>query len=333
MLRRFLHDHEEFRGEVIFTFDGDAAGQKAALRAFGGDQNFVSQTYVAVEPTGLDPCDLRIQQGDAAVRELVARRVPLYRFVLGNVVGKYDLDRADGRVDAVREAARLVSTHPRQVQGRRVRPRARRDGRGGHRAGARRGPARGQPPAATRAGSAAAAAQASQRARPRAARDAALPDPRDPRFAIERETLKLVLQHPTAVGRAAADLGANDFTHPTYRARLGADRSRTAARRAADAGWAGRIRDARRRPGRSAAISALGVEPLKTAKEPDAAFVASHVYRLQELTALRRIAEVKSRLQRTNPVEQADGVQPDVRRAGRPRAAPPQPARPAVGAS
>ena len=103
-------DHEEFRGEVIFTFDGDAAGQKAALRAFDGDQNFVSQTYVAVEPTGLDPCDLRLQQGDAAVRELVARRVPLYRFVLANVVGKYDLDRADGRVDALREAARLVSS-------------------------------------------------------------------------------------------------------------------------------------------------------------------------------------------------------------------------------
>ncbi|HEU4337453.1 MAG TPA: DNA primase, partial [Nocardioides sp.] len=110
VLRRFLHDHEEFRGEVIFTFDGDAAGQKAAIRAFAGDQNFVSQTYVAVEPSGLDPCDLRIQQGDGAVRELVARRVPLYRFVLSNVVGKYDLDRADGRVDAVREAARLVTS-------------------------------------------------------------------------------------------------------------------------------------------------------------------------------------------------------------------------------
>ncbi len=110
VLRRFLHDHEEFRGEVIFTFDGDAAGQKAALRAFGGDQNFVSQTYVAVEPDGMDPCDLRIKQGDAAVRELVARRVPLYRFVLSNVVTRYDLDRADGRIDALREAARLVSS-------------------------------------------------------------------------------------------------------------------------------------------------------------------------------------------------------------------------------
>ncbi|MBA3783645.1 MAG: DNA primase, partial [Nocardioides sp.] len=110
VLRRFLHDHEEFRGEVIFTFDGDAAGQKAALRAFGGDQNFVSQTYVAVEPSGMDPCDLRIKEGDAAVRELVAKRQPLYRFVLGNVASRYDLDRADGRIDALREAARLVSS-------------------------------------------------------------------------------------------------------------------------------------------------------------------------------------------------------------------------------
>src|SRR3954451_8564591 len=110
VLRRFLNDHEEFRGEVIFTFDGDAAGQKAALRAFGGDQNFVSQTYVAVEPDGLDPCDLRIKAGDAAVRELVARRVPLYRFVLANVLSKYALDRADGRIDALRESARLVSS-------------------------------------------------------------------------------------------------------------------------------------------------------------------------------------------------------------------------------
>src|SRR4026209_3017065 len=76
VLRRFLNDHEEFRGEVIFTFDGDAAGQAAALKAFNGDQNFVSQTYVAIEPDGLDPCDLRIQKGDAAVRELVAKRQP-----------------------------------------------------------------------------------------------------------------------------------------------------------------------------------------------------------------------------------------------------------------
>ena len=297
VLRRFLHDHEEFRGEVIFTFDGDAAGQKAAIRAFAGDQNFVSQTYVAVEPTGLDPCDLRIQQGDAAVRELVARRVPLYRFVLGNVVSKFDLDRADGRVDAVREGARLVSSirdrskveaFSRELAGmigvdieqareevRRAASRAERESRG-----------------------AAAEPEVAKQERP------ALPDPREPRFAIERETLKLVLQHPAAVGRAAADVGANDFTHPTFRS-VWELVEKNGGPTAADAGWAGRIRADAADPVVQAAVSALGVEPLKTAKDPDAAFVAGHVYRLQELTALRRIAEVKSRLQRTNPVEQA----------------------------
>jgi len=302
VLRRFLHDHEAFRGEVIFTFDGDAAGQKAALRAFAGDQNFVSQTYVAIEPTGLDPCDLRIQQGDGAVRELIARRVPLYRFVLGNIVSKYDLDRADGRVDAVREGAQLVSS---------IRDKSKVDAFARELAGmigvdieqAReevRRAANRRPDA--RVGrvdrGAAAAPEEGQPARP------ALPDPREPRFTLERETLKLVLQHPAAVGRMAADVGANDFTHPTLRS-VWELVEKNGGPSAADAGWAARIRSDAADPVVQSAISALGVEPLKTAKEPDAPFVAAHVYRLQELTALRRIAEVKSRLQRTNPVDQA----------------------------
>ncbi len=299
VLRRFLHDHEEFRGEVIFTFDGDAAGQKAAIRAFAGDQNFVSQTYVAVEPSGLDPCDLRIQQGDGAVRELVARRVPLYRFVLSNVVGKYDLDRADGRVDAVRDAARLVTS---------IRDKSKVDAFSRELAGmvgvdieqAREEVRRATSRAARedRAPAAAVAVPEGQPAR------ATLPDPRDPRFAIERETLKLLLQHPKAVGRTAADVGANDFTHPTYRT-VWELMEKNGGPAAADAGWASRIRSDATDVVVQSAISELGVEPLKTAKDPDAAFVAGHVYRLQELTALRRIAEVKSRLQRTNPVDQA----------------------------
>ncbi|MFZ2502500.1 MAG: DNA primase, partial [Nocardioides sp.] len=215
VLRRFLHDHEEFRGEVIFTFDGDAAGQQAALRAFAGDQNFVSQTYVAVEPGGLDPCDLRLQGGDAAVRELVARRVPLYRFVLTNTVGKYDLDRADGRVDALREGARLVASvrdrskvdafarELAQLIGVDI-DEARAEVRRAERRGSRREEVRGGAPEAPTPATADA---------PRVR----LPDPREPRFAIERETLKLLLQHPGAVGGVIREVGANDFTHPTYR--------------------------------------------------------------------------------------------------------------------
>jgi DNA primase len=300
VLRRFLNDHEESRGEVIFTFDGDAAGQKAALRAFGGDQNFVSQTYVAVEPDGLDPCDLRIQKGDAAVRELVARRVPLSRFVLTNVVGKYDLDRADGRVDALREGARLVSS---------IRDRSKVDAFARELAGmvgldveeARaevRRAANRRPGQEPRGGAAAAATTPEP---PRAA----VPDLADSRFAIERETLQLVIQHPMTIGRSTGDIGVNDFTHPTYRGvwELVAAAGGPGAG-AGDPTWASRLRDAATDPAVSSVISALAVEPLK--KEPDAAYVAEHVFRLLELTAARRIGAIKSKLQRTNPVEQPE---------------------------
>jgi DNA primase len=302
VLRRFLNDHEEFRGEVIFTFDGDAAGQKAALRAFGGDQNFVAQTYVAVEPSGLDPCDLRIQQGDAAVRELIARRRPLYRFVLENVVSKYDLDRADGRVDAVREAARLVSS---------IRDKSKVEAFARELAGmvgvdveqarteVRRAAGRAARPAPQVSAPVARPAAPDAPAAPAAP---PLPHLRDPRFALEREALKLVVQEPAAVARATKDIGANDFTHPTYRA-VWELVEQCGGLGAADAGWAARLTSVASDQSVAAALSALAVEPVPSRKGADDAFVANTVYRLQELTAQRRIADVKSRLQRTNPVE------------------------------
>jgi DNA primase len=297
VLRRFLNDHEEFRGEVIFTFDGDSAGQKAALRAFGGDQNFVSQTYVAVEPDGLDPCDVRIKKGDAAVRELVARRVPLYRFVLTNVVGKYDLDRADGRVDALRESARLVSS---------IRDKSKVDAFAREIAGmigidideARSEVRR----AANRRPAQESSTPAPDRTPPPRS---AVPDLRDPRFSLERETLKLVVQHPMTIGRSTSEIGPNDFTHPTYRGvwELVAAAGGPGAG-AGDPGWVTRLRDAATEPAVSAAVSELAVEPLK--KEPDAAYVAQHVLRLLERTTGRRIDALKSKLQRTNPVEHVE---------------------------
>ena len=309
ILRRHMADHEEFRGEVIFTFDGDAAGQAAAIKAFAGDQNFVSQTYVAVEPDGLDPCDLRIKHGDAAVRELIARRVPLYRFVLSNVVSKYDLDRADGRIDALRESARLVSS---------IRDKSKVDAFAREIAGmvgvdieearaeVRRAGNRSRPAAS--AGPAAPAAQ--EAVDPAAPPRRQMPDLRDPRFAIERETLKLVVQHPMVIGRTTGDVGPEDFMHPTYRAvweLVVAEGGPLAG--ASDHAWSARLRDAaqqRNDPALVSAVSALSVEPLLTDKDADAAYVAQHVVRLLELTALRRIAAVKSKLQRTNPVEHAE---------------------------
>ncbi|NMX11532.1 DNA primase [Mobiluncus mulieris] len=96
-------------GEVIFTFDGDAAGQKAALKAFRTDQDFAAQSFVAVAGEGLDPCDLRMRRGPGAVRDLVDSRRPLFEFVLKTIIGGFDLDNSEGRVAALRAAAPIAA--------------------------------------------------------------------------------------------------------------------------------------------------------------------------------------------------------------------------------
>ncbi|RLP95172.1 DNA primase, partial [Micromonospora sp. CV4] len=118
VLRRLLLDTDSVAGEIIFTFDGDAAGQKAALRAFSDDQRFVGRTFIAVSPDNMDPCELRLAKGDLAVRDLVARREPLVDFALRHVISRYDLDTVDGRVEAMRRAAPLVA----QLKDREKRP-------------------------------------------------------------------------------------------------------------------------------------------------------------------------------------------------------------------
>ena len=108
ILRRLLMDESQFRGEVIFTFDGDAAGQRAALRAFSMEERFVTQTFVAIQPDGLDPCDLRVSRGDAAVRDLIAQRVPLFEFAIRSALHEHNLDTAEGKLAALDAAAPIV---------------------------------------------------------------------------------------------------------------------------------------------------------------------------------------------------------------------------------
>ncbi|SFR78633.1 DNA primase [Agromyces sp. CF514] len=108
VLRRVLGDDSGV-GEVVFTFDGDAAGQQAAMRAFAEEQRFAAQTFVAVAPDGLDPCDLRLARGDGAVRSLVESRTPLFEFVLRHTVERYDLETVEGRVAALRAAAPVIA--------------------------------------------------------------------------------------------------------------------------------------------------------------------------------------------------------------------------------
>ncbi|OYO17248.1 DNA primase [Enemella dayhoffiae] len=288
---------DAFTGEIIFTFDGDAAGQAAALKVFNFDQKFISQTYVAIEPTGLDPCDLRLAHGEAAVRELVARRVPLYRFVMSNVLSKFDLDRADGRLGALRAAAPLVSSirdtslvsgYARELAGmigmdvdevRRELARAA-DRR-------RRGEAEPELPTEP-------AETPRQQGMP-------WPDPRERRLVVERDTVKLLLQHPALFGDSWLRLRPEDFTHPAYAAVLGACHQATEQQQSG-VDWSQRVREAASSPELAQLVVALSVEPLL--HEPDQDYVAAYLAKLQLLTANRQIADLKSRLQRTNPVEQ-----------------------------
>lgn len=107
VLRRIMGD--DAAAEVVFTFDPDEAGQKAALRAFSEERRFSAQTYVAVAPGGLDPADLRLHRGDEAVRELFTRKVPLFEFALRQAIGRFDLNSVEGRLSALRAAAPIVA--------------------------------------------------------------------------------------------------------------------------------------------------------------------------------------------------------------------------------
>jgi DNA primase len=229
VVRRIMRDDDEVHpAEVVFTFDGDAAGRKAALRAFAEDQRFVSQTYVAVEPTGLDPCDLRLQRGDEAVRDLVARRVPLFEFAITTTIGRFDLGTAVGRVQALRAAAPVVA----QIKDRSLRPEYARRLAG--LVGIDVEEARRAVAAAARAGESSGAA-GRRGGRPDAGPTAAVdgvdgvgaaappalprPDLRDPRVAAERQLLQCVLQAPHVLEPHEFDaLGDDAFTAPLHRA-------------------------------------------------------------------------------------------------------------------
>lgn len=107
VVRRIMGD--DAAGEVIFTFDPDEAGQKAALRAFSEERRFSAQSFVAVAPEGLDPCDLRLKRGDEAVRGLFEQKTPLFEFALRQAVSRFNLDTIEGRVSGIRAAAPIVA--------------------------------------------------------------------------------------------------------------------------------------------------------------------------------------------------------------------------------
>lgn len=109
ILNRMLSAERDTPAEVIFTFDPDAAGQKAAMRAFGDSHKFAAQTFIAIGPEGLDPCDLRSAKGDEAVVAMIEAKKPLFEFAIRQRLSKFDLNTVEGRVGAARAAAPVVA--------------------------------------------------------------------------------------------------------------------------------------------------------------------------------------------------------------------------------
>ncbi|MFV0426669.1 MAG: DNA primase [Beutenbergiaceae bacterium] len=304
-------------GEVIFTFDGDEAGQKAALRAFEEDQRFASQTFVAVESHGLDPCDLRQQHGDSAVKHLVQSREPLFEFAIRSVLRRMDLDTAEGRVAGLRAAAPVVA---------RIRDHALRGEYARELAGWV-----GMDESAVRAAVAGAGRAESARSQQGPGVDAAegdypstAPPPasasEDPVVRLERQVLEAVLQLPQhALALEFDNLGADTFAVPAHRAvhdairaaggvsaygalvdsMLAAGTGGEATTRAA-AQWAESVRES---AGPVASmVTELAVAPLPQDRpEAVGSWARGVLLALVRLGLNRQIGEVKARLQRTEP--------------------------------
>jgi DNA primase len=284
VLRRLLMDTDTFGGEIIFTFDGDAAGQKAALRAFDDDQRFVAQTYIAVGPDDMDPCELRLAKGDAAVRDLVARREPLIAFALRSILSRYDLDTAEGRVGALKEAAPKVA----KIKDRALRPEYIRKLAGD--LGMDLEPV--QRAVASAGGGAPAPARAP------------VPSTVDsPQATVEREALKLALQNPALAGPMFDSITAEAYHHPLHVAvRTAVAEAGGVAGAVAGAGWIESVRDACLDLAGKALVGELAVEPLHLSGEPDPRYVAVTLSQVQLYRVQQQVRELKSRLQRLNPV-------------------------------
>ena len=292
-------DSDAFTGEVIFTFDGDAAGMKAAERAFGDDQKFMAQTFVAIEPNGMDPCELRQKSGDTAVLDLVARRIPLVEFVLRTTVGRLRPGHRRGAhrprwTAAVPLVARIKDHALRDEYARRLAGlvgcgRPDRGGRGGARAGtgaggnARRRPAAAQPPRPTPAGRRGGGRSSARCSRSRCS------CPRSPARSSTRSPRRRSWSPRTgsAAGGRSRPAGAP-------------------ARGRSGPAWPAQVARSCPTSGCAAGCNALAVEPLRAGADGAGALrraVLARTARDRHRPAGRAL---KSKLQRINPLEQPD---------------------------
>ncbi len=303
VLRRLLMDDSFDRGEVIYVFDGDAAGQAAAIKAFEGDQQFAAQTYIATAADGMDPCELRQASGDVAVRDLVARRQPLFAFAIRTILAEHDLASVEGQTAALQRTVPLVAQ---------IRREDLRDGYARRLAGWTGWPDENTVVRRVRETAGAPVDAPARRDRRRAQVQATrtegpeMPDRRDPRLRVQREVLKAALQAPALAGPVYDTLPDDAFSHPAY---LAVHRGILAAGGTAcglsGQSWLVAV-SAEVGGGYGPLVSELAVEALQSREADDHRYISGMLAGLQEALVGRQVAEIKSRLQRLSPVTDAD---------------------------
>jgi DNA primase len=318
--RRLLSD-DGTGGEVVFTFDGDAAGQKAALRAFEEDQRFTAQTYVAVEPTGADPCDLRQSKGDEAVHALVQSRRPLFEFAIRTTLKQFNLDTVEGRVQGLKASVPVVAAirdastrtgycqaltgwlgmpDPNEVL-RLVNAAVKRGDQGGAPAAAPRTSA----PTAAPGGPGVAAGPP-----PGAVPSYHRPDPRDPVASMERQALEVALQQPAHLGGGVWDrFAAARFATPAFQAVHDAMRATGAGLVNDPVRWVEHVMHEVPEPLRPL-VSELAVVPLPASTEEAVQkYCRDILSRLFELQITRVKADKMGQLQRLDPAADPETYQ------------------------
>ncbi|BBY83043.1 DNA primase [Mycolicibacterium pulveris] len=313
LLRRLMMDDNWYRGELIFVFDGDEAGQAAALKAFDGDQQVAGKSFVAIASDGMDPCDLRLKSGDKALRDLVARRIPMFEFAIRSLIPDGDVLDNDpqAQVDALRQCVPLVA---------RIRDYALRDEYARRLAGwtgwrdegqvlsrvREEAQKRGMPDRGRRRRATTEAPPRRAAAQPEAA--AARPDPNDPTLWPQREALKAALQYPALAGPVFDSLTVESFTHPGYAAvRAAIEAAGGASAGLSGAQWIEVVRDKTAAPAAASLVNELGVEAINVDDDERLPrYIGGVLARLQEVWVGRQIAEVKSKLQRMSPVDRGD---------------------------
>ena len=327
--RRLLSD-DGTGGEVVFTFDGDAAGQKAALRAFEEDQRFTAQTYVAVEPTGADPCDLRLSRGDEAVHALIQSRRPLFEFAIRSTLKQFNLDTVEGRVQGLKASVPVVAAirdastrtgycqaltgwlgmpDPNEVLrlvNAEVKNAAKRGEPGRPPAPGQQQPGGSSRPAPAQPGGPGVAAGPSSGAVPSFNR----PDPRDPVASMERQALEVALQQPSLLGGGVWDkFAAARFATPAFQAVHDAMRATGAGLTGDPVRWVEQVMHEVPEPLRPL-VSELAVVPLPAhTEEAVLKYCRDILSRLFELQITRVKADKMGQLQRLDAAADPDTYQ------------------------